>query len=84
MHVFISFLPYVVDDLTKMGYVEQLLTLLNTEHAQHHEHIMSALLELLTDNPTAVQEAQRPELGARDFLQQRKSLLKDKPEFQVS
>lgn len=66
-----------------MGYVEQLLTLLNRQHSASHENFMAALLELLSDNSDAVKEASRADLQIVSFLNERINLLSGKEEYQV-
>lgn len=67
-----------------MGYVEQLLSLLTQEHSAYHEHVMAALLELVTDNTAAVTEANRAELHMATFISERIKLINGQPEYEVS
>jgi len=74
--------PTVKDLLCKMGMVEQLIALLHSEHSVVHEHLMSALLNLITGNPLAQIECHRPEFHLNELLCQRIQLLKDDAQFQ--
>ena len=67
-----------------MGVVEQLVALLHSTHAAHHEHIMAALVSLADNNPAAQHECQRPELQLQTLLRERLKLLAGKEEFLVS
>lgn len=66
-----------------MGCVEQLITILNREHDASHEHVLSTLLKLLSDNPEAVKEAQKRNLNFKQFLDDRRQRIAGKPEYQV-
>ncbi|XP_076304314.1 hsp70-binding protein 1 [Tachypleus tridentatus] len=68
--------------LFKMGFVEQLAALLQTEHNRSHEYLMSAVLALVSDHPQAQEECHRPELGLKSILENRLKLLEGKEEFQ--
>lgn len=67
-----------------MGMVEQLVGLLNEGHSQVHEHLMGALLNLVTDHQRALEESRRPELQLKVVLKQRVQELEGKEEFLVS
>ncbi|XP_013774726.1 hsp70-binding protein 1-like [Limulus polyphemus] len=68
--------------LFKMGFVEQLAAILQTEHNRSHEHLMSALLALVSEHEQAQEECHRPELGLKNLLENRLKLLEGKEEFQ--
>jgi len=74
----------LLGELTRMGFVQQIVALLQTEHCPFHEHIMAALLQLITENPRAQVVATRPELHLLSFLKTRMEELKGKPAFEVS
>ncbi|KAL1117859.1 hypothetical protein AAG570_004172 [Ranatra chinensis] len=60
--------PELKDSLYKMGFVEQLVALIQSEHSQAHEHIISSLLLLITDFQPAIIECRRPELHLQSCL----------------
>ena len=49
-----------------MGFVEQLVALLQREHDSTHEHLLSALLAICEDHPAALAESRRPEFLLRE------------------
>lgn len=63
MHYFLF-----VDTLVKMGMVDQLVGLLHGPQETFHEHVLSAFAVLVTDNPRAVEECHRSELGLEQIL----------------
>ena len=69
-----------------MGYVEQLITLLNSEKADHitMEHCTSALLGLVSSYAPALTECMRPELQLKQLLTTRQKEVQAKEESQVS
>ena len=66
-----------------MGFVEQLIYLIQGEHDHTHEHLMSALLELIRDNKQGITECQKPPLQFKEVLLQRIHQIHGKEEFQV-
>ncbi|XP_064600577.1 hsp70-binding protein 1-like [Liolophura sinensis] len=74
--------PAFKDTLCDIGMVDQLVGLLGQPHTACHEHMMSALLALVTDHERAQQEAQRPQLQLCSLLQNRMHTLQGKEEFQ--
>ncbi|XP_051899041.1 LOW QUALITY PROTEIN: hsp70-binding protein 1 [Pristis pectinata] len=76
--------PEHKDVLCSMGMVQQLVSLLQTEHDPFHEHVLGALCSLVTNFPFLVdfQQCQEPELGLEDILIERSRMLKDQEEFQ--
>ncbi|ESO97507.1 hypothetical protein LOTGIDRAFT_181506 [Lottia gigantea] len=73
--------PEFKDTLCDIGMVEQLIGLVQQDHNQQHEHMMNALLLLVTNHQRAKQIAQKSEFKLIDFLQQRIEFLKGKEEF---
>ena len=69
--------------LTDVGIVDQLVWLLHGPHAAHHEHVMSALVNLATDNAAVQQDCRRPELQLQTLLKTRLETLAGKEEFMV-
>ncbi|KAF4519236.1 hypothetical protein B566_EDAN009797 [Ephemera danica] len=57
--------PQVRVQVHKMGMVEQLTALLQSE-GQPHEHLLSALLALVRDHPGSLEECRRPHLRLRE------------------
>nr|CAG4645842.1 EOG090X0EEI [Lynceus sp. MCZ IZ 141354] len=72
--------PALKDCLCDMGFVEQLIWLVHSEHDATHEHLLSALFALISEHPRAIQECRRPELMLETFLQQRIKQLADNDE----
>ncbi|XP_069765788.1 hsp70-binding protein 1 isoform X3 [Narcine bancroftii] len=72
-------IPHV---LCSMGMVQQLVSLIQTEHDPFHEHVLGALCSLVTSFPRGIKECQEPELGLEDILIERSRMLKDQEEFQ--
>ncbi|NP_001121272.1 HSPA (heat shock 70kDa) binding protein, cytoplasmic cochaperone 1 L homeolog [Xenopus laevis] len=68
--------------LCSMGMVQQLVSLLHTDHSPFHEHVLGALCSFVTDFPQAVSECRVPELAFEDLLKERCQLLEKKEEFQ--
>lgn len=70
------------DILLEKGAVEQLVLLLKTQdHSLAHEHLMSALLTLVTDHKAAQERCLKDDLDVRTFLTQRIQLLANSDEF---
>ena len=67
-----------------MGLARQLLVLLQQEeHQLSDEHVVKALLTLLSNNKSAQSECRNsPELNLIGLIESRKELLKGKEEFQ--
>ncbi|XP_067875708.1 hsp70-binding protein 1 isoform X1 [Heterodontus francisci] len=74
--------PVVPNVLCSMGMVQQLVSLIQTEHDPFHEHVLGALCSLVTDFPRGVKQCQELELGLEDILIERSQMLKDQEEFQ--
>ncbi|KAJ7313951.1 hypothetical protein JRQ81_005781 [Phrynocephalus forsythii] len=74
--------PEQKETLCSMGMVQQLVSLIRSEHSTFHEHVLGALCSLVTDFPQGVQECQAPELALEELLKERSRLLKDQEEFQ--
>ncbi|XP_005107244.1 hsp70-binding protein 1 isoform X1 [Aplysia californica] len=75
--------PSFKDALLEKGAVEQLVYLLKTEgHSMIHEHLMSALLAIVTNHKAAQERCLREDMDVRSFLCERLRLLSDKEEFQ--
>ncbi|OXA63653.1 hsp70-binding protein 1 [Folsomia candida] len=68
--------------LLRMGFIEQMVALLHQEWDQSHEHLLSSLLNFMTDFPQAAEEALRPQLKFRALLNQKLVRTQGKPEFQ--
>jgi hsp70-interacting protein len=73
--------PSFKDTLFKMGFVEQLVALLHTEHNDSHEFLLSALYAIVCDSPDAIKETHRPELRLAELLRSKLNVLKELPEF---
>lgn len=73
--------PRLKDAAQQVGTVSQLVGLLNTEHTSAHEHLVGALLCLVTDHPPSIDDCRQPELKLQEFLQTRMAVIKDKEEF---
>ncbi|GFO34023.1 hsp70-binding protein 1-like [Plakobranchus ocellatus] len=68
--------------LSSNGTVQLLVKLLkDSEHSISHEHLMSALLQLVTDNAAARQICLSDDLGVKSFLCSRLKLIDGKEEF---
>ncbi|XP_069134050.1 hsp70-binding protein 1-like [Argopecten irradians] len=74
--------PEYKDVMCDIGMIDQLVGHLQGEHGSFHEHLMSALLTIVRDNPRACQECHRHELNLITTLNDRIQFLKGKDEFQ--
>ncbi|XP_053308547.1 hsp70-binding protein 1 [Spea bombifrons] len=74
--------PEQKDTLCSMGMIQQLVSLLRTEHSPFHEHVLSALCSLVTDYPRGVTECRIPELALEEFLKERCQMVQKQEEFQ--
>ncbi|KAI0237726.1 Hsp70-binding protein 1 [Lamellibrachia satsuma] len=74
--------PKHKDTLCDMGMIEQLINLLRCEQAAYHEHLVRALVNLVTDHCRSLEECRRSELALYNLLKQLFSDLQGKPEFQ--
>jgi len=72
------------DTLCDMGMIEQLMNLLRCEQAPYHEHLVRALVNLVTDHPRSLEECQCPQHALKDLLSQLMTDLQGKPEYLVS
>ncbi|XP_075047612.1 hsp70-binding protein 1 [Mixophyes fleayi] len=68
--------------LCSMGMIQQLVSLLRTEHSPFHEHVLCALCSLVTDFPQGVAECRAPELAFEELLKERSLLIQKQEEFQ--
>lgn len=73
--------PQFKDVLCDMGMIDQLVGHLSEEHSNFHEHLMSALVAIVTDHPRSVAECQRPELDLHNVLRQRIEYLQGKEAY---
>ena len=67
-----------------MGFIEQLVALLQREQDGTHEHLLSALLALVEDYQRAILECRRPEFLLKELLENRLENIKDRDDFKVS
>ncbi|XP_063216243.1 hsp70-binding protein 1-like [Bacillus rossius redtenbacheri] len=74
--------PHVLEELLKMGFVELFATLVSCDMSPATEHLLSALLTLVTDCSAARTECRRPELGLRSRLVQLVEDCRNKEEYQ--
>ncbi|XP_035674214.1 hsp70-binding protein 1-like [Branchiostoma floridae] len=74
--------PQHKDTLCNMGMVTQLASMLQTEHNTFHEHLMGALVALVTGNRQAVKDCRQPQLRLKQVLTDRIEHLKGREEFQ--
>ncbi|KAG8568018.1 hypothetical protein GDO81_013865 [Engystomops pustulosus] len=68
--------------LCSMGMVQQLISLLRTEHSPFHEHVLSALCSMATDFPQGVEECRVPQLAFEELLKHRCQLVQKQEEYQ--
>ncbi|XP_071491268.1 hsp70-binding protein 1-like [Diadema antillarum] len=73
--------PKFNDTLHNMGMVQQLIHILQGEHRMFHEHVMSAVLHLVSGHDGCCDDALNPQLGFRTFLENRVKELTGKEEF---
>ena len=73
----------IPDTVCNMGMVEQLVGLLHQEHKPFHEHLMKALLNLVTGHQRACRECCRDDIALEELLTQRLKLLEGESEFEV-
>lgn len=69
------------DILCDMGFVEQLISLIQREHESTHEHMIRALLSMVDKHERGISECCRSELNLQSTLQERISFLHGKEEF---
>lgn len=74
--------PAFRDEVCNMGFVEQLVALVQREDGASCEHVLSALLALADSHAASLGECQRPELQLRETLLHRLELLQGKEESQ--
>lgn len=74
--------PAIRDDLQKMGWVHQLVGLINQERTPGHEHLLSALLALVRDHKKCIEDCRDPKLQLRSTLTSYIELVKGKEECQ--
>ncbi|CAJ0920785.1 unnamed protein product [Ranitomeya imitator] len=74
--------PEYKSTLCAMGMIQQLVSLLRTEHSPFHEHVLSALCSMATDFPRGVAECQAPELAFEDLLKERCKMVEKQEEYQ--
>ncbi|WAR03324.1 HPBP1-like protein [Mya arenaria] len=67
--------------LCDIGMIDQLVGHLSEEHSMFHEHVMSAILNLVRNHPRSLRECCRPELDLVSTLQQKQADLKGTEEF---
>ncbi|XP_049839749.1 hsp70-binding protein 1 isoform X3 [Schistocerca gregaria] len=68
-------------ELCKMGFIEQLIGLVGPEGSPAVEHLLSAVVALVSDHELSQQECRRPELHLRDKLFQLMQNVSGKEEF---
>ena len=74
-----------LDGFLQHGAVEQLVTLLKSSpHSTLHEHLMAALLAIVTDNAVARERCLEDQLDLKTFLCGRMKEIQDKEEWEVS
>lgn len=66
-----------------MGFIEQLVALLQREHDPTHEHLLAAILALTRDHQPSVEECRRPEFLFRELLENRIEMCTGRDECQV-
>ncbi|XP_069803437.1 hsp70-binding protein 1 [Dendropsophus ebraccatus] len=74
--------PEHKSSLCFMGMIQQLISLLRTEHSPFHEHVLSALCSMTTDFPQGIAECRAPELAFEDLLKERCQLVQKQEEYQ--
>ncbi|XP_006012969.1 hsp70-binding protein 1 [Latimeria chalumnae] len=70
------------DVLCSMGMVQQLVSLLQSEHSAFHEYVLGALCSFVTDFPRGMKECRELQLGLEEVLRERIVLLKGQESFQ--
>nr|CAG4645149.1 EOG090X0EEI [Leptodora kindtii] len=75
--------PAYKDTLCDMGFIEQLVALLQREQDGTHEHLLSALLALVEDYQRAILECRRPEFLLKELLENRLENIKDRDDFKI-
>lgn len=73
----------IVDVVANMGFVEQLVALLQRDHDTTHEHLLAALLALAADHRPSMDECRRSEFRLREMLESRVETLANRDECQV-
>nr|CAG4650517.1 EOG090X0EEI [Sida crystallina] len=73
--------PDYKDTLCDMGFVEQLVALLQREHDATHEHLLSALLALVEGHQRALGECRRPIFLLKELLENRLEHVQGQDEF---
>lgn len=73
--------PEYQDILYKMGFVEQIVALLQGEHDLSHEHLLATLLSIISKHEASRIECQRPEFKLENLLNKRLKSIQGKDEF---
>ena len=66
-----------------MGMIEQLISLLHSDHTTFHEHLMSGLVTIVNDHARSIEACQQPELQFEQLLRRRLDEIGEKEEFLV-
>ncbi|XP_056399879.1 hsp70-binding protein 1 [Hyla sarda] len=74
--------PEHKSSLCSMGMIQQLVSLLRTEHSPFHEHVLSSLCSMTTDFPQGITECRAPELAFEDLLKERCQMVQKQEEYQ--
>lgn len=74
--------PEHKNTLCSMGMIQQLISLLKTEHSPFHEHVLSALCSMVTDFPQGIADCRAPELAFEDLLKERCQIVQKQEEYQ--
>uniref|UniRef100_T1JDV9 Nucleotide exchange factor Fes1 domain-containing protein n=1 Tax=Strigamia maritima TaxID=126957 RepID=T1JDV9_STRMM len=72
--------PEIKDTLTRMGFVDQLVALIQMDHDSTHEHLLSALNCLVTNHTESINECRNPQLHLKETLYARFYLLQGREE----
>jgi hsp70-interacting protein len=71
----------ICQTLYDLGFLTQIVGLLQSEHDSSHEHLFAALYALVSSHKVSRNECQRKELGLKNLLKNRIEFLKGKQEF---
>lgn len=73
--------PDLKSRLVFLDYLPSLIQLIATERTATHEHILSLLVALVEENPSAIAECKNPKYNLKDVLQKYITSIRNKEEF---
>ncbi|KAF5287345.1 hypothetical protein FQA39_LY15948 [Lamprigera yunnana] len=75
--------PDLISRLVFLEYIPMLIKLLETERMPSHEHVLSLLLLLVSENSSALNECKNPKYNLREILNRQMNAIANKEECQL-